>query len=211
MTSFGSLRRLVLAAASFIGIAAVLWVARVPILTGIASFLTVEDIIEPGDVILMFPGEANTRPTRVAELYDAGLAPTIVIPRVENPDGDTLGVMPNMTDAAAVVMQRLGVPRDAIVVLKTPGGSTSTRDDVRIFREYVERHDVRRVIAVTSMYHTRRARWALRRALDGLSVDIMMAPAPELGFSESDWWQSEDGLITYFQEYLKWVHNYFNW
>lgn len=211
MTSLRSLGRLILVAASLAGIAAALWLARAPMLTAAASFLTVEDTVEPADVILMFPGEANVRPTRAAELYDAGLARTIVMPRAENPDGDTLGVMPNMTDAAALVMQRLGVPRDAIVVLKTPGGSTSTRDDVRLFREYVERHDVRRVIAVTSMYHTRRARWALRRALEGLAVDIMMAPAPELGFSESDWWQSEDGLITYFQEYLKWVHNYFNW
>lgn len=208
---FRGVQRLVLAVASLVGIAVVLWLARAPILTAIAAFLTVEHTIEPADVILVFPGEANVRPTRAAELYGAGLAPTIVMPRVANVDGDTLGVMPNMTDAAAVVMQRLGVPRDAIVVLKTPGGSTSTRDDVRIFREYVERHDVRRVIAVTSMYHTRRARWALRRALDGLSVEIMMTPAPELGFSENDWWQSEDGMITYFQEYVKWVHNYFNW
>lgn len=211
MTTFRSLGRLVLAVASLAGIAALLWIARAPILTAIASFLTVEDTIEPADVILIFPGEANVRPTRAAELYDAGIAPTVVIPRAQNPGGDTLGVMPNMTDAAAVVMQRLGVPRDAIVVLKIPGGSTSTRDDARLFREYVERHDVRRVVAVTSMYHTRRARWALRRALDGLPVKIMMAPAPEPGFSEDDWWRSEAGMIAYFQEYVKWVHNYFNW
>lgn len=200
-----------MAVASLVGIVAILWLARAPILTAIARFLTVEDPVEPADVILMFPGEANVRPTRTAELYDAGLAPTIVVPRARNPNGDTLGVMPNLTDAAAVVMQRLGVPREAIVVLDTPGGSTSTREDVRIFREYVERHGVRRVIAVTSMYHTRRARWALRRALDGLSVKIMMAPAAELSFSETDWWQSEAGMVSYFEEYVKWVHNYFNW
>lgn len=211
LTLLRGLRRLVLAAASLVAIAAVLWVARAPILTAIGRFLTVEDTLEPADVILMFPGEANVRPTRVAELYDIGLAPTVVIPRSQNPDGDTSGVLPNLTDAAAAVMQRLGVPSDAIVILKTPGGSTSTRDDVRIFREYVERHDVRRVIGVTSMYHTRRARWALRRALDGLPIEIMMAPAPELRFSEDDWWQSEDGMVTYFKEYVKWAHNYFHW
>lgn len=208
MTSF---RRLVLAVASLIGVGAVLWFARARILTAIAAFLTVEDTLEPADVILMFPGEVNTRPTLAVELYYAGLAPTIVIPRSQNIDGDTLGVMANYTDAAAVVMQGLGVPRDAIVVLKTPGGSTSTREDAQLFRDYVERHGIRRVVAVTSMYHTRRARWALRRALEGLSVNIMMAPAPELGFSESDWWRTEAGMIAYFQEYVKWVHNYFNW
>ncbi|MGH7577177.1 MAG: YdcF family protein [Longimicrobiales bacterium] len=211
MTWLKSVPGFILAGVSLVGIAALLWLLRVPILTGIATFLTVEDTVEPADVILMFPGEVNVRPTRTAELYDAGLAPTIVVPRTQNPDGDTLDVMPNITDAAVLVMQRLGVPPDAIVVLKTPGGSTSTRDDVRIFRDYVERHGIRRVVAVTSMYHTRRARWALHRALDGLSVKIMMAPAPETRFSEDDWWQSEAGLILYFEEYVKWVHNYFNW
>lgn len=189
----------------------VLWIARAPILTAPAAFLTVEDALTPADVILVFPGEVYSRATRAVEVYEAGLARTVVMPRAEDPVGDTLGLLPNSTDAMAVVMQRLGVPREAIVVLETPGGSTSTRDDARIFRQYVERHDVRRVIAVTSMYHTRRARWALRRTLTGLPVEIMMAPALDQRFSERDWWTSEAGMIAYFQEYLKWVHNHLHW
>lgn len=209
MTTFKLLRRLVFAAASFVGAAAILWFARASILTAVATFLTVEDTLTLADVILMFPGEANVRPTRAAELYGAGLAPTIVLPRVQNPDRESLGVMPDITRIAAAAMQRLGVPRDAVVVLRTPGGSTSTRDDVRIFREYVERHDVRRVIAVTSMYHTRRAQRVLRRGLDGLPVEIMMAPAPEHHFSEENWWRTERGMVVYFREYVKWVYDYF--
>jgi uncharacterized SAM-binding protein YcdF (DUF218 family) len=188
-----------------------LWLARAPILTGMAEFLTVEDSVAQADVIFVFAGEAYVRPTRAAELYGQGVAPVIVIPRPEDGPAQAAGVQMNPTDASVLLMERLGVPRTSIVTLTVLGGSTSTIEDARLFRPYVERNGIRRVIAVTSNFHTRRARWVLRRALDGLPVDIRMAGANDPRYDERSWWKTESGLIAYVEEYLKWVQNRFQW
>ncbi len=88
-----------------------------------------------------------------------------------------------------------------------PGGSTSTIDDARLLRAYVERHRIRRILVVTSAFHTRRTRWVLHRVLDGLDVTVLMVPAADPRFNERNWWRHEAGLLAYVEEYLKWLHN----
>ena len=188
-------------------VAVALYLARAPLLTALAEYLTIEDALRPADVIFVFAGDADARPLLSADLYRQGLAPRIVIPRPENLPAQDLGALPNVTDAAVLVMRRLGVPETAIVVLTKPGGSTSTIDDARMFRVYAQRHGVDTVLVVTSAFHTRRARWVLRRALDGLDVTLIMAPAADPRFDETNWWRTEAGLLSYVQEYLKWLHN----
>lgn len=185
----------------------VLYLARAPLLTAAGRFLIVEDPLEPADVILVLAGNASTRPQKAAELHRDGWAPAIVIPRPEDTLANELDIMPNFTDAAVAMMQQLGVPRSSIVVLTVPGGSTSTVDDVRMFRGYAVQHGVRRAIVVTSNFHARRTRWALRKVMRGHPLDIMMAPAEDPRFDASNWWKHEDGLVSYAQEYLKWIHN----
>jgi uncharacterized SAM-binding protein YcdF (DUF218 family) len=190
---------------------AALYLLRVPILVALGRFLTVEDALQRGDVIFVLAGDANFRPARAAELYHAGWAPRIVIPRPEDLPSHELGVMPNLTDLATTVMQRLGVPRDAIVVLTIPDGSTSTIDDARMFRAYAARHNVRRAIVVTSSFHTRRTRWVMRRALKGMGVELIMTPADDPRFAANNWWRSEPGTLAFVTEYLKWIHNATQW
>ena len=183
------------------------YLARVPILTALGEFLTVEDRLAPADAIFVLAGEANVRPATAAELYRAGLAPRILIPRPEEYLSHELLELQNVTEAAVMVMRRLGVPDSAITVLEMPGGSTSTIDDARLLRDHVLAHDLRRIIVVTSAFHTRRTRWVLGEVLDRERVTLMMAPAPDPRFDESNWWKSEAGLVAYAEEYLKWIHN----
>jgi hypothetical protein len=63
------------------------------------------------------------------------------------------------------------------------------------------------VIAVTTLPHTRRARWHLRRALRGTGTEVVMRGVPDARFGEGDWWKSEAGVVAYTNEYLKWLHN----
>lgn len=183
------------------------YLARGWILTWLGEFLTVEDAPARADAIFVLGGEANVRPARAAELYHAGLAPRILIPRPENFLSHELTSAPNITDVATEAMRRLGVPDSAITLLEMPGGSTSTIDDARLLRAYAERHGIRRVLVVTSAFHTRRTRWVLRRVLDGLDVTVLMVPAADPRFNERNWWRYEAGLLAYVEEYLKWLHN----
>lgn len=201
------LRRLIAAACVLALLLAAAYLARGWILTSLGEFLTVEDAPARADAIFVLGGEGNVRPARAAELYLAGLAPRILIPRPEDFLAHELTNAPNITDVATEAMRRLGVPDSAITLLEMPGGSTSTIDDARLLRAYAERHRIRRVLVVTSAFHTRRTRWVLRRVLDGLDVTVLMVPAADARFNERNWWRHEAGLLAYVEEYLKWLHN----
>jgi uncharacterized SAM-binding protein YcdF (DUF218 family) len=87
-----------------------------------------------------------------------------------------------------------------------PGGVTSTQDEGRVLRDYLREQPAQRVIVVTSAFHTRRARWTLRRELRGVEADLRMAAAEDDRFDASNWWTREAGFLAYVSEMLKFVH-----
>lgn len=201
------LLRSVLLASTFLVLLVVLAYAfRSQILTGIADLLVVNDPLQPADIIFVLNGDYNTRPFRASELYEQGIAPIIVIARSEMLPAEELGLAPNDTDVSIGVMKALGVPPEKIVVLPVEGGTTSTFDEAIALRQYIESHNVHSLILLTSAFHTRRAKWIFDRELSGLPVRLEVAAVPHYGFDESDWWQSEDGLITLNNEYIKLVY-----
>jgi uncharacterized SAM-binding protein YcdF (DUF218 family) len=153
----------------------------------------------------------NTRPFYAGDLYKQGLAPVVVITRAENPPAVEIGLAANTTVVSVSVMENLGVPAGSIIVLPFPGGATSTFDEATALHDYVDANDIHRIILVTSAFHTRRARWIIDRELAGLSVTLEMAAAPNYGFNASDWWKSEDGLITLNNEYVKLIYYFFKY
>jgi uncharacterized SAM-binding protein YcdF (DUF218 family) len=181
---------------------------RSQILTGIADLLVVNDPLQPADIIFVLNGDYNTRPFRASELYEKGLAPVIIITKAESLPAEKLSLVPNNTDVSIGVMKALGVPPEKIVVLPVEGGTTSTFDEAIALRQYIESHNVHSLILLTSAFHTRRAKWIFDRELSGLPVRLEVAAVPHYGFDESDWWQSEDGLITLNNEYIKLVYYY---
>lgn len=200
-------RRLGAALAAILLFVALLLLLRGPLLRSAARFLTVQDPLEHADAILMFAGDIDARPPLTAELFRQGLAPRVVLVRPEDRAAQRLADVPNESELARRVLIRLGVPDSAITIVPADTPATSTREEASVFAAYVERTGMQRVIAVTSAYHTRRSRWALRRALESDSVRVMMAPAEHEGFDETNWWRSEDGLLAYVIEYLKLIHN----
>lgn len=206
------LRRGLLGAALALLLLAILaWGLRARILTGVGDYLVVEDPLQPADIIFVLNGDPNARPFRAAELHQQGLAPVIVIARVEGQPIVDLGLVRNETDISVGVMEALGVPAGSIVELTIPGGVTSTFDEARLLRDYAAAADLHSVILVTSAFHTRRAAWVFRRELAGLPVSLMVAAAPHHGFDQGNWWQSENGLITLNNEYIKLMFYYWNY
>ena len=185
----------------------ILFLLRGPILTSGARFLTVQDPLHPADAIVLLNGGLDTRPAAAAALYARDLAPIIVLAREEESPATTLGLMPNRSDVSIGLLRHGGVPHSAIRQLRAPGGSTSTRDEARIFLAYARMHAFRRIILVTSDYHTRRTRRAFREALGPLEIELLMAPVPGLAFDASDWWKTESGLLAVFEEYVKLVRD----
>ena len=176
---------------------------RVRLLTGLASFLIIDDAPQAADMIFVLAGGIETRPFHAAELYQRGLGPLIAISRVEETPTVEMGLYPDPIDVMVSVMRELGVPDDDIIVLPFEGGASSTHDEAVALRHYVDAHAVERVILVTSAFHTRRGRWTIERELSDSSVTLQVSAAPEREFDEMNWWQRERGLISFTNEYIK--------
>ncbi|MBI4634181.1 MAG: YdcF family protein [Deltaproteobacteria bacterium] len=187
----------------FILLIIAVYLFRVQLLTGLASFLVVDDNPQKGDVIFVLNGDVDTRPFFAAKIFREGRTPRIVIARCEDTPAVKAGIFPNDTDAAVGIMKKLGVPENKISVLSIPGGVTSTRDEAAVLRRYVDAHGIRRVILVTSAFHTRRAMWIMRKELAGSPATVLSAPAPHNKFDTASWWKVESGLIHFADEYIK--------
>ncbi len=197
------LRRAGAAALALLLLALAAYALRAPVLTGVARLLTVRDPVSRADLVLVLGGEVNTRPFHAAALYRRGVAPRVVLVRERSGPAVRQGLYPSRTDVSVLILRRGGVPDSAIVVLEPAGGASSTREEAGALREYLRSGGERKVVVVTNAYHTRRARLAIRRATSGLPVEVLMSPAPAHGFTEADWWRSEDGLVAYFGEFVK--------
>ena len=205
------LRNILIAGAILLLLAISAYAFRTSILTGVANYLIVSDKLQSADILFLLNGDYNTRPFYASDLYKQGLAPTIVIARSENTPAVDLGLVRNDTDIAVGVMEKLGVPAGKIIVLPIPGGVTSTFDEAGALKQYLDANGVHSIILITSAFHTRRAKWIFDRELAGLPVRLEMAAAPYHGFDATNWWRSEDGLITLNNEYIKLIFYFFKY
>ncbi len=186
-----------------LGVAA--YALRRPLLTGFANALTVDDDLAPADFIYLLGGDAHIRPVHAARLFREGLAPLVVI-TAGGPPTPRPSTIPDSANPVVQFLRLEGVPDSSIVALPLPPGAASTQDEGQALQRYLQEHPAQRVIVVTSAYHSRRARWTLRRELRGVPVDLRMAAAPDPRFDASNWWQSEEGFVAYLTEALKFVH-----
>lgn len=168
-----------------------------------ARLLVVRDVLQPSDVIYVLNGDPNLRPFYAAQLYHQNRAPLVAIARAADSPMVRLGLYPNTTDMCTAVLRKLGVPESNIVELKSPNGVTSTFDEAQLLRAYTHQHRSRRVIIVTSAFHTRRASWIFRRVLQSEPTQLAMAPVEDPKYSASNWWTKEDGQVACNDEYVK--------
>lgn len=181
-----------------------LYSLRAPLLTGLANYLvSADNPLQKADMIFVLNGDYDTRPFYASDLYHEGLAPFVAIAQTESSPSELLGLVSNPTAISVEVMKIEGIPAEKVLVLNENGPVTSTFDEARALRQYIETHNVRSVILLTSAFHTLRARWIFERELAGVQVKLEVAAAPHIGFNASNWWQREEGLIYLNNEYIK--------
>ena len=155
-------------------------------------FLYVEDPLQPSDAILVFSGTFAERPLEAGELYRSGYAPLIVLTR-EVPDGGQRWLarrgiaIPDRADAARDLLLRRGVPAGAVMI--PAAANDSTADEASVFASLIHSHHWRCVIVVTSKMHTRRARMALKHAVNDGGVTVLVRASRFDDADPAQWWR----------------------
>jgi len=163
-------------------IAMLKWIFRVVIYAGLLvalaaviaffypeKFLCVDSGRVSADVIVLLGGGSHERPERAAELFKAQAASRIII----SGEGDD--------EINRQLLIQAGVPAGAI---QLEGKSRTTRENAEFTVKLLRAEKVRRVIIVTSWYHSRRA----LKCFEHFAPEIKFYSRPSyFAFARADW------------------------
>ena len=189
---------------------AVAWMARAPILRGLAEWWVVSDPLDRADAIVILSGRLDVRPFAAAALYQRGMAPQVLFSRAAPGPIDALRLrlLPQQTERPVrylvSLLSRLGVPDEAMVELGQD--VSSTYDEARALGDWARSSGARSLIIPTDKFTTRRIRWIFQRQLGPMGVRVMVQPVEPPEYKVDEWWRSTNGLLEFQNEVIKYVY-----
>ena len=170
-------------------------------LTALGSYLVAEQAPVKADIALVLAGDGRgNRILRAAELVKQGYVPKVL---VSGPDGN-YGL--HECDLAIPFAVKAGYPEEYFVHFEN--SARSTRAEALEAAVVLRTMGARKVIVVTSDYHTRRSARMYREAVPDL--DIVMVGARDTYFSAGGWWKNREGQKTFLYEWMKTVASWVN-
>lgn len=185
---------------SFILASGLAWTTRLRWLPEIGMSLDVSSPLRYAPVVLILPGDEETRPFVAAGLMNAGYADRALVPETRANSDVLKGVESSTSEITRQILIRRGIPEKRIVTLS--GASDSTLNDAWALNRYFQQFGATDVLIVTSAYHSRRARWTFRHVLPEHQSRLRFYTAPN-EFDSRTWWTSRTGRQTVLSEHLK--------
>ena len=172
---------------------AILYLVRVPLLRFAGEFWIVDDAPEASDVIIVLSGDNYdaVRAARAAALFRAGLAPHVVA------TGRALRSYATTTELMKRDLVDHGVPAAAIIPLTHH--ADDTREEAVAVSEFVASHGWKKILLVTSNYHTRRAEYIYERTLPS-GTQLRVISAPDTEYDPQSWWRTREGVKLFLHE-----------
>jgi len=169
-------------------------------------FLQRDDPLQKADAILMLGGARAERCLEAYELYKEGFAPLIVLSpgRLERAEvllRDRGARLPPEVDLQRDVLRQLGVPLDRTLTL--PVSVDNTAQEAEALHDLARARGWRRVIVVTSKYHTRRSRFGFRREFDGSGTEIIVRSSRFDPSDPAHWWRARPDVRFVLEEWGK--------
>jgi uncharacterized SAM-binding protein YcdF (DUF218 family) len=155
---------------------------------------------EKADLAVVLGGDYwGKRILKAAGLVREGYAPRVL---VSGPDG-MYGS--HECDLAIPFARKAGYPDSYFEHVEH--NALSTREEAEVLVRALRQRGARRVLLVTSDYHTRRAGRIFRAAAPDLTFVVVAAPA--VNFTPDGWWHSREGQKAAFNEWTKTVADWF--
>jgi uncharacterized SAM-binding protein YcdF (DUF218 family) len=178
-----------------IALCATLYFARRPILRFAAESWIVNEAPAKADAIVVLSDDNfyADRAAHAAELFRQGVAPIVVA------SGRRLRPMAGISELMEHDLIERGVPTDKIVPF--PNDADNTLAQVTSIERFAGQHGWKKLILVTSNFHTRRTRYIAER-LAPADLQVSVASARDGEFDPEHWWENRKSIKALLGELL---------
>lgn len=159
-----------------------------------AGKLLVVDAPEPSDVIVVLAGETDRRPARALQLLNQGYGHKVIL------NVPAQAKIYEFTELQLAQNYIQDLPHAAAISI-CPIEGLSTRDEARDVEKCLAREDARRVLLVTSDFHTRRALSVFHHEIQGKGFSV--AAARDDAQFGTKWWMHRQWAKTLVDEWLR--------
>jgi hypothetical protein len=182
----------------------VMWLAREFLLCGAAELWIVSDTVTHGDAAVVLGGGLGVRPFVAADLYRQGIVSKIVVSQVAEERFVDMGVIPGHTEINRKILLQSGVPDTAIETFGI--ANKNTAEEAASLKDWADRNASSVLIIPTEIFSARRVRWIFRHEFSDKSIRIEVPSFEPERYSRAEWWKTEDGMITFQNEVLKYIY-----
>ncbi|MBL7799292.1 MAG: YdcF family protein [Chitinophagales bacterium] len=190
----------------FIVLIVMLWAVfktfHAPILRTAAQFLIHEDSLQKADALVVLSGSAFERGNKGAELLQNGFAQKIICPG-GNLDLNYFILFGDSIYECDITKKKIlqsGVSDSSVVCIYD---GTSTQEEAQAVRAYCLLHQIKSIIVISTYFHTARVKRVYSKIFDGSGITIIIRGAKSVHYDENQWWHSEEGLISFNNEWMK--------
>lgn len=177
-----------------LALAVVVVIFHSQILGALGGYLVREEGPQKADAAVVLAGDSwGNRILTAAQLERDGYVPKVL---VSGPDGE-YGLYES--DLAIPFAVKHGYPESYFVAVKNE--ARSTREEAAALLPEIRREGIRRLLLVTSNFHTRRAGRIFREAAPDLT--IVVVGAPDRYFTPQGWWRDREAQKTFVTEWEK--------
>ena len=198
------IRRLLGAAFALTIFFATIWLERTTLLREAANLWIISDPVENSDVVAILGGGLEVRPFVAADLYKKGLVKRILVSHVAEARTVEMGAAPGHSELNRRLLLKLGVPDTDIDMFGS--GNRSTRDEAAALRDWAGQHHISRIIIPTEIFSARRVQWIFDHEFAGSAVDIRVPSFDGPGYTRTEWWRTEAGMIAFQNEIMKYLY-----
>jgi uncharacterized SAM-binding protein YcdF (DUF218 family) len=179
------------------------------ILEKIGYFLIFEQRPLKADVIVALNGRDTERSLAAADLYNNGFANLIVLSKGFEPAGDeelrkrVNNGFKNRKIFFQWAIEGMGVPKESFKLIGD--GVTSTYDEAKITKQFLETNGYKSILLVTSKWHSKRAYLTFQSVLNKkeIRIKIIVIPSSYDNFDPGSWWNKEEDAELVFREYVR--------
>ncbi|HXX71148.1 MAG TPA: YdcF family protein [Candidatus Acidoferrum sp.] len=164
-----------------------LYLVRHPLLRLMGGFWVIDETPAQADAIVMLGDDdfSADRAARAAQLYRAGWAPRVVA------SGRYLRPYASIAELEQHDLEERGVP--ATDVVRFTQKAENTREETAALAQLISSRGWKRILLVTSNYHTRRSRYLAERQFPS-GTTLRVVAAPDSDYDPDGWWRTRNGL-----------------